>query len=56
MWTIEETKEQIVERFESINSRVIESSVPTHVPRPELMCIDLSNGMILESNQEKMTV
>lgn len=48
--------EEIIERFESINSRVIDASVSTHVPRTELICIDLSNGMILESNQEKMTV
>lgn len=48
--------EEIIERFESINREVINASVPTYVPRSELICIDLSNGMILESNQEKMTV
>lgn len=48
--------EEVIGRFERIVKSSINESITSYVPRTSLVCIDLSNGKILESNQEKITM
>lgn len=48
--------DEVIERFERVVKSAINESITSYVPRQSLVCIDLSNGKILESNKERMTM
>lgn len=48
--------EEIIRRLEGKNNNERNKFITSYIPRTSLVCIDLSNGKILERNQEEMTM